>query len=365
MKQVFSVFWFFVLLAVSFFVGVHVLSDSPRPFATMGAVQVLGTFIRLYLGLLVSLFVLTLGFLVAATLTGMRIRYVELLGCRAFWYDSISPPPKKGQILVYATKANPSATSLAIFQFGGGLLCIALAVLLYLFVPFGGLSKDAWIIDGNFAFFVAMFSVFWALTNGYSAGVHFLDMPKLLEAHRSAHIYFEMFSRHPKEWTKQDIDGAFPALGFNMGALELHHYWWHLEQDRLLDAQKAIRTSFSLIDACLPGQQAQVAYEMSIFAARFERNKELSDYAFGEGLRIDSKSLARQDSEVAREVIWGDRAKAESLVFMILHQSKEESSKRRAYLEHMYARILSDDPPPLEPNPDLPAIPPKPLASQT
>jgi hypothetical protein len=94
-----------------------------------------------------------------------------------------------------------------------------------------------------------------------------------------------------------------------------------------------------------------------MFAARFELNKELSDQAFELGLQLDPASDQRPGAEIAREVVWGDRKKAEALAAMTLFKKHHHLASRKARVKEWYDRILSADPPALEPDPSIPTVP--------
>ncbi len=328
----------------------------------------LAIFVTLFACAFVSVLVHELGHALAAWLFGFRIYLISVLNFAVYHRRHRMKTPAGSMGFVMALKRTPTKFQTIGFLIGGPMASLVFGVSLILIskkftvesaLGTEGLAYGIMRLAGWYNVITGLYSLVpFQHKETLSDGKLVLDLirkpQEFLDQYHGLAIYYASFDERPRDWREEDME-ALKVLNLPDYWAHLMRFWSTVDQGKLRESVPHIQHCYdSVLSSTQPSSfDAAVCFEMSMVGAKVLKDRALSDSAYEAGIAREPTAENRLGADIAREWVWGDRAKASTMADQAMKNARENRYLSPALRDHAidwYLRLVDRLEPQQAPN---------------
>lgn len=329
---------------------------------TDAGLTVAGTIFAYFFGFLAIVFFSVafheFGHIVGAWITRTPIYYIEVLGIRF-----LKKPPyqdlkvqKVGGVVVSVHPRPTPAQVITVLLMGPIFTFVLLGVSIWLMINLpadesGSIPSD---LLRSAAFFLMVENIILVISllnfthplNDFRTIYKVMREPKEVLSDYGLAVRSQALNNlRPRDYDDEIVEMLAQSRSLPYGG-HLLRFWKAMDSDRVEEAGAHIDKAYSLAYArgARDDFAPSIAYEKSMYEARFRRNREASNVAYDWGLTIDPEHHNRRGADIAREYVWGEVERAIELAReaeqVLLDQSGDHDI--REHIRDWYRRIVPE-----------------------
>lgn len=291
-----------------------------------------------------------LGHIVCGWARGFKLYQVMIHGTLCYCHPALRHIEYAGKSYVYSFKRGATAEDLRWLLLGGplfslfaGIGFIAASVAAFL-ADVQGLA--IWMSGISAILGILNLRVFWC---GWKAkespGSDLYTLAKLREdaeplvhSHRFQALHLLLHEHRPCEWPEDMLLELSEIPSAPTEYVEIHRFWKLFDAGKIVEAQEPLQRAYqSAVEQNDGGEYAVNTFcEMSMYAARFMEDRDLSDEALEKAQQANPDHDNRHAALVAREYVWGSKEKALELAEVAYAERRSMHHSSDWMLEHWF-----------------------------
>lgn len=162
------------------------------------------------------------------------------------------------------------------------------------------------------------------------------DAEPLVNEHRYQAVHLLVHEQRPRDIPEDMLSELSMNPSVPSGYVDIHRYWKLFDAGRIVEAQEPLERAYQWATEQNDGGEYAVSalFEMSMYAARFMEDRDLSDEALEKAQQANPNHYNLHGAMIAREYMWGSKEKALELAEAAYAERIRERSNYSWMLEH-------------------------------